>query len=359
MLKPKNYQDLVRKTIILVHILLTLSLAIGSVQSKVITDSIVSQSLEGNLLNDPSTRSMTIYLPPSYDTTEDTRYPVIYYLHGYTANHTMWVNFFSIHNVLDNLIKQGKVQEMIIVMPDAFNRYGGSFYANSSVAGNYEDYITKDLVGFIDSKYRTLPQRESRAIGGGSMGGSGAMELAIKHPNVYCTIVCHSGVLSVNRLKDDVRLNPNATIGGHPVHRAKAIAWSPNPDNPLLYDYPADNKGNLLDDIWQHWLEHDPVTLIKTHKENLRRLLGIYFDHGKSDSNVNVVQAQDFHQALIDADIPHVYEEYAGGHTDQWTSRLYVALPFLSNLLSSEMIVAVHPQSKLAAVWGLLKESVR
>ncbi len=274
----KTINIFTRRTITFVCILLALLFAIDSVQSKVITDKMVSQSLEGNLLKYPSTRSLTIYLPASYDE-GDERYPVIYYLHGYTGNDTMWVNFFGIHNVMDNLIRQDKVQEMIIVMPNAFNRYGGSFYANSSVAGNYEDYIIQDLVEFIDSKYRTLPQRESRAIGGGSMGGHGAMKLAIKHPDVYCAVVSHSGLFSLNRWKDAIRFNPNATFVGFPLHSSMAIAFSPNPDDPPLYfDYPADDNGNLLDDVWQRWLEHDAITLAKTHQENLKQLAGIYFD---------------------------------------------------------------------------------
>ena len=85
----------------------------------------------------------------------------------------------------------------------------------------------------------------------------------------------------------------------------------------------------------------------------------IYFDHGKSDTVVNMIESRDLDKALTETGIPHVYEEYAGEHVDQWPSRLYVALPFLSDLLSSEMIVAVHPQGKVAKVWGLLKESVR
>jgi len=339
---------------IFVCVLLVFLFAIDNVQSKVITDTMVSKSLEGNLLDDSATRTMNIYLPPGYDEGE-TRYPVVYYLHGYTANHTMWINFFGLHNAMDNLIKQGKVQDMIIVMPNAFNRYGGSFYTNSSVAGNYDDYITKDLVEFIDGEYRTLPQRESRAIGGGSMGGYGGMKLAMKHPDVYSVVASHSGLLSVNRWKDVVRLNPNATLAGYPLHQAFAIAWSPNPENQSLSDYPADNKGNLRDDVWQRWLEQDPVTLVKTHKQNLRRLAGIYFDHGTSDAIVNVGEARDFDKALTEAGIPHVYEEYVGGHTDQWTSCLYIALPFLSNLLSSEIVIAVYLHTKLTTTWGRLR----
>jgi len=340
--------------LISIALLATSSIEPALAQGKVITDKMFSPSLEGNLLKDPSTRYMTIYLPPGYDE-GDTRYPVIYYLHGHTLNHTTWVKYWGIHNVMSSLIKQGKAQEAIIVMPDANNKYRGSYYANSSVAGNYEDYITQELVEFIDSKYRTLPQQESRAIGGGSMGGHGAMKLAMKHPDVYCAVVSHSGVLSFNCRKDAIRLNPNKQ-----AFQAMAIAYSPNPDNPLLYDYPADDEGNLLEDVWERWLEHDPFTLVKIHQENLKRLAGIYFDHGTSDADVVVMQARDFDGALTAAGIPHVYEEYAGGHVDQWTSRLSVALPFLSDLLSSEMIVtAVNPQGKLAMTWASLKIDAR
>jgi S-formylglutathione hydrolase len=233
-------------------------------QGKVIYDTIHSPSLEGNLLKDPSTKPMTIYLPPSYDE-GDSLYPVIYYLHGYTADNTMWVNWFSIHNIMDNLIKQGKVQEMIIVMPDAYNKYGGSFYTNSSVAGKYEDYMTSDIIEFIDGKYRTLPQRESRGIGGGSMGGYGAMKLAMKHPDIYSAVVSHSGLLSLEHRKNLICSNPNYILNGYPAHRAMAIAWSPNPDDPLLYDYPADDRGNLVEEVWQKWLGHDPLTMVEAY----------------------------------------------------------------------------------------------
>lgn len=323
-------------------------------QGRIVWDEIQSASLEGNLLNDPATKSMVIYLPSSYDE-GNKLYPVIYYLHSYTMNHTMWLNFFNINSVMDSLIQQGKVQEMIIVMPDGFNKYGGSMYTNSSVAGNYEDYITKDLIEFIDVKYRTLPQRESRAIGGGSMGGYGAMKLAMKHPDIYCAVVSHSGLLSINHWKDVVRTNPNATLMGFPVHKAMAIAWSSNPNSDLLYDYPADDNGNLLEDVWNRWLANDPVSMVKSYQGNLKRLAGIYFDHGNRDTTVNVAAAQEFDKVLTEYKIPHIYEEYSGEHFDQWTSRLYIAIPFLSNLLSSEILTGIEPKGKLATTWGGVK----
>lgn len=156
--------------------------------------------------------------------------------------------------------------------------------------------------------------------------------------------------------KNDVCLNPNATLGGYFTHRAQAISFSPNPDKPPLYfDYPADDNGNLLEDIWQRWLEHDPSILAKRHPENLRLLAGIYFDHGRSDPTVNVSEAREFDRVLTELGITHVYEEYSGGHSNQWTSRLYVSLPFLSDLLSSEMLVGVEPAGKLDTTWGEIR----
>jgi S-formylglutathione hydrolase FrmB len=314
-------------------------------QGRIVEDKINSASLEGNLLNDPATRPMAIYLPRSYDE-GDKLYPVIYYLHAYSNDYTMWSS--DIKSVVDDLIQQSKVQDMIIVMPDATNKYGGSWYSNSSVAGNYEDYITKDLVKFIDSKYRTLQQRESRAIGGGSMGGYGAMKLAMKHPEVYCAVVSHSGLLSINHWKDIVRANPQGM-------QSLAIAWSPNPNSDSLCDYPADNKGNLIEDVWNRWLENDVVSMVKSYQGNLKKLAGIYFDHGKQDTTVNISEAQEFDKVLTEAGISHIYEEYAGGHGDQWNSRLYIAIPFLSNLLSSEVLTSVEPKGKLTTIWGEMK----
>jgi S-formylglutathione hydrolase len=280
-----------------------------ALSGEVIKDEIFSPSLEGNLLGDSATRPINIYLPPSYNV-ENSRYPVVYYLHCYTCNESTWVGC-NIQAAMDELIAQGEVQEMIIVMPNAQNKYNGSWYSNSSVAGNYEDYITEDLVEFIDGKYRTLPQRESRAVAGGSMGGFGAMYLAIKYPDVYCAAVSHSGPLSFNVIRGFLH-----SLRNDRMFQAMAIAFSPNPDAELLYDYPTDNAGSLQDDIWQRWLEHEPTGLVSTHQENLEQLAEIYFDHGTVDSVAPISMSRDFDRALTEAGIPHVYEEYVGDHSD-------------------------------------------
>ena len=143
-------------------LLLTLLVETACAQGKVVADQMVSQSLGGR------TMPMNIYLPPSYDE-GDTRYPVVYSLHGHNTTQNTTVARRVVPPAMDSLIEEGEVQEMIVVIP-----YGGSesWYANSSVGGNYADYIVKDVVEFVDGKYRTLAQCESRAIAGTSMGGS-------------------------------------------------------------------------------------------------------------------------------------------------------------------------------------------
>ena len=334
-------------------LLTTLLVALASAQqSQVITDSLVSQSLNGR------TMSISIYLPPSYDE-GDTRYPVLYYLHGAAGDHTQWVSS-GIQGAMDSMLKEGKVKEMIIVMPSAPK----SWYANSSVMGNYADHITQDLVEFIDGKYRILAQRESRAIGGRSMGGNGAMDLAIKHPDVYAAVISHSGVLSWNRLRDSGGFFAEGKYKGTPLNENIALAYSPNPNNSSKYDWPwgvRGVKGDLVEDVWQRWLEHDPVTMVKTHPEDVRQL-AIYFDHGTADDVLPVEMARDFDRALAEAGIPHVYEEHNGGHGSAFPSRPAFGIPFLADALSWEIVTstsAVHPQGKVAAMWASLKVDVR
>lgn len=127
---------------------------------QLIFDTIYSPALAGNLLGDSANRSVIIYLPPSYTRTEK-RYPVLYLLHGFTQRNTAWVDGtfqgLNIGTAMDSLISAGAVREMIIVMPDAYNRYRGAHYVNSPVIGNWSDFVTRDLITYTDGTYRTTP----------------------------------------------------------------------------------------------------------------------------------------------------------------------------------------------------------
>ncbi|MBI1926330.1 CHRD domain-containing protein [Candidatus Poribacteria bacterium] len=355
-------------------------IAIGGIQKvtaagvdagRLVTDTITSPSLEGNLLGDPATRNITIYLPPSYD--KGGSFPVVYLLHGATGDETVFVtedipfwkyfptgtdfpeNGFS--GMVDDLIAAGQLKELIIVMPDGSNKYAGSMYTNSELIGNYEDYIVEDLVNFIDTHYRTIPSPESRAIAGLSMGGYGAMKLAMKHPDVFGAVASHGGVLSVETFvkptiaiaieeNPDGLIGPNLELSG--VNQERLVttlfytvgaAFSPNLENPpffvdLPFEYPS---GAIIDEVLEKWLAHDPLTMLETYGGNLASLRGVYFDAGNQDEFLANFQAEVFHQALTEAGIAHEYQTYDGGHFNRMFERLAISLSFLSDALVAEV----------------------
>src|SRR5262245_9680149 len=149
-------------------------------------------SLEGNLDGDSPDRDVSIFLPPSYKAEKNRRYPVVYMLHGFTDDDARWFglvkHWINFPEVINKALADGKTREMIVVMPNAFTRFKGSMYSSSVAIGDWETFITKELVAHIDSNYRTLAQRESRGLAGHSMGGYGTMRLGMKSPDVFSSI---------------------------------------------------------------------------------------------------------------------------------------------------------------------------
>src|SRR4030095_1862432 len=141
---------------------------------KVLEIKVPAPSLKGNLIGAQPEFEASVYLPPSYDSAPATRYPAFYLLHGFLSNNKVWfTNVYQGMNLqatMDSMIAAGKIREMIISAPNTFiPRYGGGFYANSSVNGNWEDAIYRDLVQYIDANYRTIATPSSRGIAGHSM----------------------------------------------------------------------------------------------------------------------------------------------------------------------------------------------
>lgn len=150
------------------------------------------KSLEGNLEGDSPDRDVFVYLPPSYQTDQNRRYQVVYFLHGYGVKAEAYWNLMTVPATADKEMNGGTAHEMILVNPDAYTIYNGSMYSNSPTTGDWETYLTHDLVQYIDSHYRTLATRESRGLAGHSMGGYGTMRLAMKYPEVYSSVYAMS-----------------------------------------------------------------------------------------------------------------------------------------------------------------------
>ncbi len=139
-------------------------------------------SLVGNLSKDSADREVFVYLPASYDSRKNHAYPVVYFLHGILAKRQNYVDSLHLPTSIDNAIRDGKLPEMIFVLPDAMTPYSGSMYSNSVTTGDGRPTSPPTLVGYIDTHYRTLAKREARGLAGHSMGGYGTIRIGMKHP---------------------------------------------------------------------------------------------------------------------------------------------------------------------------------
>ena len=330
--------------------------------------------LEGNLLGDSPNRQVTVYLPPSY-TSSQKRYPVVYLLHGYNGTNNSWrtgaYQGFNIQTAMNQLIGEGKIQEMMVVMPDGRNSYGGSYFVNSPVIGNWEDFVARDLVKYIDDTYRTLPDANSRAIVGQSMGGYSAIYIAIRNADVFSAVYGLSACC-LDIVKDVEAGNPEwiPTIeakdrqglfqtqfttpshGNYP-HALTALAagLSPNPDKPPLFvDYPfeiVNGKVQRNESAYNKWLENFPVHMIDRYRSNLLKLKGIRFATGMSDHLQHIPTGnRAFSQALTKAGIPHELELDSANHGEmvrEWMETR--VLPYFSLVLTHESAVWEAPES--------------
>ena len=326
---------------------------------------IPAPSLASNLVGEPAERTIYVYLPPSYSTSEK-RYPVIYYLPGYGDSSVIG---FRLPDDMDSLIESGEVDEMIMVVASGDSRMGGSFYVNSPVTGNWEDFIVNDLVGYVDAHFRTLPQAESRGITGHSMGGFGALNIAMHHPDVFSAVYSMSpGLFDENGLAESFMFARESLIRNFVEYEADlaslsledaqrrtfappeqfslayGYAFAPNPDrHPPYFDYPyTEVDGELVQDeeIWQMWesgfggIADEAVQ----YKENLLKLKGIVVDYGIHDENAWIPKGSEYYgEQLSAAGIPVTVESYDGNHSNQIGQRIREhMLPFFTRLLQFE-----------------------
>jgi S-formylglutathione hydrolase FrmB len=258
-------------------------------------------SLVGNLEGDSPDREVYIYLPPSYLTQTNRRYPVAYMLHGYGLHATQWVGFINVAAA----DKHAAEKEMIVVMPDAFTVNDGSFYSNSKTTGDWEKFIAVDLVKYVDSHYRTKANRLSRGLGGHSMGGYGTFRIGMKYPNVFGSLYSMSagGVFESGEA-------PQTTTNSKST-QARAAAWSENPK-----DWPANSV----------------LGLVAKNGKELKKAKALHMDVGLQDALVT--SNRDLDKALTDAGIKHDFETYEGDHNGKVPERFDTkVIPFFAKNL--------------------------
>src|SRR5947209_1708777 len=143
-----------------------------------------SPAIVGNLEGESADRDVLVVLPPSYAKSPHRRYPVVYALHGYSIGAEQWIKEIHVPQTVEGAFAKG-AREMIVVFPDAKTIHNGSMYSSSVTTGDFENFVARDLVGYIDRHYRTIPDRKSRGLVGHSMGGYGATRIGMKHADVF------------------------------------------------------------------------------------------------------------------------------------------------------------------------------
>lgn len=307
---------------------------------------IISQALANNLIGDPATRDFYVYLPDGYDTSDE-RYPVLYALHGFGGDEN---ELIPMGPELGKLTASGEAREMILVFPDASNKFGGS-YLSSPTIGDYESYIAEELVAHIDANYRTLPHRDSRGITGCSMGGAGALHLAFMHPEVFSVAAPMSGLYDyegdpwwdkskkvLQHIPEDfdelapLRIEPKWFL-------AAAAAGAPNPGKPPFYlDMPfedVDGEIQIVPEVQQKIIAVDVVHDLQDHLSQPLRLRGLLIYHGEYDGYSPVERVRDFDKMLTELGVEHDYVEVnkasQGGHCNLDRT---VVLRFISDHLA-------------------------
>jgi len=304
-----------------------------------------SPAIEGNLQGNSAERDVFVYLPPSYGTERRRRYPVVYQLHGWLPGGEQWSGMIDLQGSTDRAIASGNAREMIIVVPDSLTVHGGSMYSTSITSGDFEGFIARDLVAYIDSHYRTLARRESRGLSGHSMGGYGTWRIGMKNPELYSSIYAMSSCCLAPYTADGGGMAQAAEITTLEqaaqaaiftrVQLTLAAAWSPNPKKPPLYfDFPIEN-GELNPLILAKWNANVPLTMIDRYIPSLKTFKAIGIEVGLQDGLIGVNKA--LSDVLTSYGIEHVYETYEGNHTNKVAERYETrVLPFFSRELAFE-----------------------
>jgi S-formylglutathione hydrolase FrmB len=305
------------------------------------------KSLAGNLLKESDSPDVSVYLPPSYLTEKTRRFPVVYLLHGYTGTDLSYFGTNQqrlLHVAADRIFSSGAAKEMILVMPNCMNAFGGCMYSNSPTTGFWEDYVADDLVAYMDKNYRTIARREGRGLGGHSMGGYGTLKIAMKRPDVFSAIYALSSCcLNEGNVRPGRGGQPSAAESitsieeargnrGAQGSLARAAAWAPNPENPPLYlDLPTRN-GDVVPAVAVKYAANSPVAMLDQYVSNLKKYTAIALDIGLQDTllasnEVMVARLKRF-------GVPHTFETYEGDHGNRVLQRLEEkVLPFFAQHL--------------------------
>jgi S-formylglutathione hydrolase FrmB len=301
-------------------------------------------------------------LPTGYNELDTiTKYPVILFLHGASVTATELVN--TIEPFLDNFLAKlifDKLFKVIFIIPDgSCLPYKGSFYTNSSLYGNYEDYIIQDVMEEIKNKYHTYNYREKWSIMGHSMGGYGAMKIALKYPDNFIGVSALSGPLNITYYDEllPIILSENGTNPPYEftysgnvskLMYSMAGAFSPNPEaTPPIY-FPVNTEGAIDQTVKKMWEKHNPINLIKEWKGNPS--MAIYTYCGELDEFKLAKANQMFSDTLYKYNLPNTYKQDPNGdHVNSLMTSFPQGIDFLYHVMDTAKTRTITRIDRIAA----------
>ena len=286
------------------NLILSLLVQHSFCQSKVLE----SRSMASKLLK--TEVKYSIYLPDGYETS-NRHYPVVYLLNGYTGNEQDWIQFGNMQTLVDQSVVSGKFPAMIIVMPDGddrlyMNKYDGSY--------PYEDMFIQEMIPFIEKEYRIRSERQFRAISGLSMGGAGALKLAMTYPDLFVASASYSAA----------------------IRSDKVLATYGNDDQERFDNYFGRALGEGLtgqERLTDHYRKNNVFDIVQNKAPKELKRVSYYFDCGDDDylSPGNVELLMELKQLGID----HEFRFRDGAHTwSYWRESLPIGLTFIGKYFS-------------------------
>jgi hypothetical protein len=297
-----------------------------------------SQVLKGNPLGDPHRRPLWVYVPPGYEDEADRRYPSVYMIQGLTGQLDMWRNRSAFRlnfpELMDEQFARGDAPPCVVVWVDCWTAIGGSQFLDSPGTGRYHTYLCDEVVPWVDERYRTLAGPEHRGIAGKSSGGYGAMVTPMLRPDLWGGLATHAGDAlfeacylpefresaralrddyegSYERFWEDFRSRPpmsKDSDGTLMNDWCMAACYSAEEDGTVRLPFdPATSE--LIPDVWERWLDWDPVRMVPGHADALRGMRAIYIDAGKRDQWYLDLGAEAFRRALEKIGVTDVFFE--------------------------------------------------
>jgi hypothetical protein len=315
---------------------------------------IESEALRGNALGDPNVRPLWVYTPPGYDDEPERRYPCVYVIQGLTGQ--LRPNY---PEMVDELFAGGEAPPTLVAFVDCWTSLGGSQFLNSPGTGRYQDFLCDEAVAFVDERYRTIPDRDHRGIQGKSSGGYGALVTPMLRPDVFSALASHAGDAlfeacylpefretvralrdqyegSFDRFWEDFRSRPAFSKKEDGILLnvwCMAACYSTDDDGTVRLPFDL-ATGKQIDDVWQRWLDKDPVRLIPRHADEMRSMRAIWLDGGTKDEwfldNGAVAVSKELEAIGVD----HTLELFDAGHMSIGY-RYPRSLAFLSAALAS------------------------